>query len=172
MSGNRFHVHLHVQDLDANLRFYSQLFGAQPAVRKHDYAKWMLDDPRLNFAISTGKGDSTGIAHLGLQADNANALATIGARLQAADAVALTETDTVCCYARSDKFWAVDPQGVRWESFHSLGEATTYHADPAGTPVARDQCCGPQDMGTDCADNCSIPANEQVASPDRAACCG
>jgi len=122
-STTRFHVHIHVADLDANLRFYSQLFGAQPTVHKHDYAKWMLDDPRVNFAISTDKDGALGIAHLGLQADSERSLAAIGARLQAADAVSLAETGTTCCYARSDKFWAQDPQGLQWESFHPHGHA-------------------------------------------------
>lgn len=167
----RFHVHLHVADLDSNLAFYSRLFGAGPAVVKPDYAKWMLDDPRLNFAISTGKGDTIGLAHLGLQADSADALAAIGARLQAADAITLAETDTVCCYARSDKFWAQDPQGLRWESFRSVGEATTYHADPAGTAVEGERCCGPQEGDTSSPDRCAVPASEQVRSADHAACC-
>lgn len=140
---SRFHVHVHVADLDANIDFYSRLFGADPSVRKPDYAKWMLDDPRLNFAISTGKGEGRGIAHLGLQAENAADLADIGARLKAADAVTLQEDATTCCYARSDKFWAVDPQGIEWESFHTHGEATTYYADATVAPAARTQCCGP-----------------------------
>ena len=95
----------------------------------------MLDDPRVNFAISTGKSGETGIAHLGLQAETPDALAAIGARLEAAERCTLAEAGTTCCYARSDKFWAEDPQGVRWESFHTHGEATTYYADPAGVAV-------------------------------------
>ncbi|MFD0739307.1 ArsI/CadI family heavy metal resistance metalloenzyme [Lysobacter koreensis] len=165
----RFHVHIHVADLDANLRFYSQLFGAQPTVRKHDYAKWMLDDPRVNFAISTDKDGALGIAHLGLQAESEQSLAAIGARLQAADAVSLAETGTTCCYARSDKFWAQDPQGVQWESFHTHGDATTYYADPAGSAVERDSCCGPATAS--CATACSVPPAAQVTS-NAAACCG
>lgn len=167
----RFHVHLHVADLDANISFYTRLFAADPAVVKPDYAKWMLDEPRLNFAISTGKSDTTGLAHLGLQADSADALAAIGARLQDADAITLTQTATVCCYARSDKFWAQDPQGLRWESFRSVGEATTYHADPAGTAVARDRCCGPQADETVCTDSCTVPPSEQLTSAGNTTCC-
>jgi catechol 2,3-dioxygenase-like lactoylglutathione lyase family enzyme len=128
---NRFHVHMHVADLDANIGFYTQLFGTPPTVRKRDYAKWLLEDPRVNFAISTGKAGESAIAHLGLQAGDADALAAIGARLQAADSVALAESGTTCCYARSDKFWAEDPQGVRWEAFHTHGEATSYYAPGA-----------------------------------------
>ena len=172
---SRFHVHIHVADLGANIRFYSQLFGAQPTVTKADYAKWMLDDPRVNFAISTGKSNETGIAHLGLQADTPDALAAIGARLQAADAVALAEAGTTCCYARSDKFWAEDPQGVRWESFHTHGDATTYYADPAGAAVARDTCCGPASAtssdGNSCAPSCSVAPDDQIVATGKSACC-
>ena len=172
---NRFHVHIHVADLGANIRFYSQLFGISPTVTKSDYAKWMLDDPRINFAISTGKSNETGIAHLGLQAETPDALAAIGARLQAADAVALVEAGTTCCYARSDKFWAQDPQGVRWETFHTHGDATTYYADPAGLAVARETCCGPVSTASPdsnrCASSCSVAASEQVVATGKSACC-
>ena len=172
---NRFHVHIHVADLDRNIDFYTQLFGAAPAVTKDDYAKWMLDDPRINFAISTGKSGEAGIAHLGLQAGTPEALALIGARLQAADAVTLAEAGTTCCYARSDKFWAEDPQGVRWESFHTSGEATSYYADPAGVAVERNSCCGPLSTSssshTDCAPACSLAPAEQVAAAGKPACC-
>jgi catechol 2,3-dioxygenase-like lactoylglutathione lyase family enzyme len=173
---NRFHVHIHVADLEHNIRFYSQLFGAAPTVTKADYAKWMLEDPRLNFAISTGKSNKRGIAHLGLQAETSDKLAAIGARLQAADAVTLAEAATTCCYARSDKFWAEDPQGVRWETFHTHGEATTYYVDPAGAPVARETCCGPAAAaatsdGDNCASNCGVSAVEQVVPAGRSACC-
>jgi len=172
---SRFHVHIHVADLNQNIRFYSQLFGAQPTVTKDDYAKWMLEDPRINFAISTGKSDETGIAHLGLQAETPDALAEIGARLQAADAVALAEAGTTCCYARSDKFWAEDPQGVRWESFHTHGDATTYYADPAGVAVERDTCCGPASAASSesssCAPSCSVAPADQVVTAGKPACC-
>ena len=172
---NRFHVHIHVADLARSIRFYTQLFGAEPTVTKPDYAKWMLDDPRINFAISTGKSDETGIAHLGLQAETPEALAAIGTRLQSAGAVTLAEAATTCCYARSDKFWAEDPQGVRWESFHTSGEATTYYADPGGVSVARDSCCGPATAaspnGNDCAPSCSVAAVEQVPAAGKSACC-
>ncbi|GAB3378010.1 ArsI/CadI family heavy metal resistance metalloenzyme [Lysobacter fragariae] len=171
----RFHVHVHVADLDQNIHFYSQLFGAQPTVTKVDYAKWMLEDPRINFAISTGKSDELGIAHLGLQADTPDALRAIGERLQAADAVTLAEAGTTCCYARSDKFWAEDPQGVRWETFHTHGEATTYFADPAGVAVERDTCCGPTasspSLGNTCAPVCGVPAAKQVVPAGGSACC-
>lgn len=172
---NRFHVHLHVADLDANVAFYSQLFGTSPSVVKPDYAKWMLEDPRLNFAISTDKAGTVGVAHLGLQAERAEDLAAIGARLKAADAVALAEAGTTCCYARSDKFWAIDPQGVHWESFHTHGEATSYYADDAGSPVARESCCGPTAAsdagGSACGSSCAVPAERQVVAPSGSTCC-
>jgi catechol 2,3-dioxygenase-like lactoylglutathione lyase family enzyme len=125
----RFHVHVNVDRLDTSIRFYTTLFGVGPSVSQPDYAKWMLDDPRLNFAISR-RDRSAGVDHLGLQAEDDAELAVIGQRLIAADAVTLAEKATTCCYAHSDKFWAEDPQGVRWESFRTHGAATTY-ADPA-----------------------------------------
>lgn len=139
----RFHVHLNVDQLDHSILFYTTLFGTPPSVLKPDYAKWMLDDPRINFAISQ-RGRAAGVDHLGLQVEDDAELAAIGARLQSADAVALAEKATNCCYARSDKFWAEDPQGVRWESFRTLGEATTYTG--ASDEAAADKggaCCGP-----------------------------
>ncbi len=132
---NRFHVHLNVVDLDASVRFYAQLFGAQPTVSKPDYAKWMLEDPLVNFAISS-TGGVPGIDHLGIQAGSAEALAELGQRLLAAGGEAIPEDAAICCYARSDKAWTADPQGTRWETFHTLGEATTYHAVDA--PCATD----------------------------------
>lgn len=136
----RFHVHVNVNNLDDSIRFYSALFGAGPAVHKPDYARWMLDDPRLNFAISQ-RDRSAGIDHLGLQAENGAELEEIGARLTAADQVALVEQGTTCCYAHSDKYWARDPQGVRWETFHTHGEATVY-SDASGHTASAGTCCG------------------------------
>jgi len=169
----RFHVHVNVDQLDSSIRFYTTLFGAAPSVVKPDYAKWMLDDPRVNFAISQ-RDRQTGVDHLGLQAEDSAELAAIGERLHAADAVALAEKGTTCCYAHSDKFWAEDPQGIRWESFHTHGEATTYYA-PAETPstanlpeASAGACCGPRaaDKETSVAACCG-PA--VAASPP--ACC-
>lgn len=156
----RFHVHVNVDSLDASIRFYTTLFGAAPSVVKPDYAKWMLDDPRLNFAISQ-RGRPAGLDHLGLQAEEEAELAEIGQRLLAADAVTLAEQGTTCCYARSDKFWAEDPQGVRWETFRTLGEATSYTGNeargatnaccgPATAATAAATCCGPKSAGTCC----------------------
>jgi hypothetical protein len=136
----RFHVHVNVEHLESSIRFYNTLFGATPSVVKPDYAKWMLDDPRINFAISQ-RGRQLGVDHLGLQAEDDAELADIGTRLQSADAVALAEKGTSCCYAHSDKYWVEDPQGVRWESFHTHGEATTYSSAPE--EVGNASCCGP-----------------------------
>jgi len=134
----RFHVHVRVTDLNTSIGFYSTLFGSAPTVRKPDYAKWMLDDPRINFAISQ-RGGTAGVDHLGLQADEPQELDEIGKRLSAADAVVLAEKGTTCCYAHSDKYWAEDPQGVRWETFHTHGEATTYSSPAHAKPDAA--CC-------------------------------
>jgi len=124
---NRFHVHLNVADLGASIRFYSELFAAQPTVRKDDYAKWMLEDPRVNFAIST-VGRAPGIDHLGIQVDSVEELRGLGQRLDAAGGSVVPEDAAVCCYAKSDKLWTEDPQGTRWETFHTHGEATSYYA--------------------------------------------
>jgi catechol 2,3-dioxygenase-like lactoylglutathione lyase family enzyme len=138
---NRFHVHLNVADLATSIRFYTGLFAAEPTVRKDDYAKWMLEDPRVNFAISS-TGRAPGVDHLGIQADTAEALAALGQRLDAAGGALVPEQAAVCCYARSDKLWTEDPQGTRWETFHTLGEATTYYA--AETACATDgTACSP-----------------------------
>ena len=124
----RFHVHVAVTDLEQSIRFYSALFGTEPAVKKPDYAKWMLEDPRLNFAISN-RCAKTGIDHLGLQAENGAELEEIGTRLAQADVSTTPQKGVSCCYAKSDKYWTIDPQGVAWESFHTLDSAPMYGAD-------------------------------------------
>src|SRR5687768_1015479 len=112
----RFHVHVAVDDLEANVRFYSTVFGAQPAVQKPDYAKWMLEDPRINFAISQ-RGAKTGVDHLGLQVDSDEELTALRAQVASAEIAALDQPHATCCYARSDKYWITDPQGVAWETY-------------------------------------------------------
>lgn len=124
---NRFHVHLNVADLPASIRFYTALFAVEPTVLKADYAKWMLDDPRINFAIST-MGQVARIDHLGVQTDTAEELALLGRHLDAAGSTILSEEATICCYAHSDKLWTKDPQGLRWEMFHTTADAPTYYA--------------------------------------------
>ncbi|GLQ49935.1 ArsI/CadI family heavy metal resistance metalloenzyme [Dyella flava] len=145
----RFHVHLNVDQLDDSICFYTTLFGVAPDVVNPDYAKWMLDDPRVNFAISQ-RGRPAGVDHLGVQADDERELAVIGARLHAAGAVALAEKGTTCCYAQSDKFWAEDPQGVHWETFHTFGEATTYTKVSSEAAAPANSCCGPGAAGACC----------------------
>lgn len=137
----RMHIHLRVTDLAHNIRFYSALFAAEPAVIKDDYAKWMLDDPRINFAISTRTGD-TGLDHLGLQVDSAEELAEMQQRLAAADLPIESQEGTACCYARSDKHWTIDPQGVAWESYHTLDSIPTFN-EPADSVAADSACCAP-----------------------------
>ena len=121
----RFHVHVSVDDLDANVKFYSTVFGAPPTVVKPDYAKWMVDDPRINFAISK-RGSARGVDHLGVQVDSDEELRVLRARMTAAEVAALDQSDAACCYARSDKYWTTDPQGIPWETFHTLDSIPVY----------------------------------------------
>jgi len=133
----RFHVHVSVRDLDESIRFYSTLFGETPSVEKDDYAKWMLEDPRLNFAISK-RCCGEGINHLGLQVDADGELESIETRLKQSDRTWLAEKEATCCYAHSDKHWVEDPQGVVWEAFHTLGAARVYGESPGPQRTA---CC-------------------------------
>ena len=136
----RFHVHVRVDDLDRSIAFYSKLFAAEPARVESDYAKWMLDDPRVNFAISS-RGGPLGVDHLGLQVDEADELAELKARAAGADMTLLDEGATTCCYARSEKHWVTDPQGVAWEQFHTLGDIPTFREEKAA--AAASACCAP-----------------------------
>ena len=131
----RFHVHLHVQDLAQSIGFYNKLFAAEPARHESDYAKWMLQDPPLNFAIST-RGQATGIDHVGFQTDNAEELAELKARAVDADLALRDQGEGTCCYARSEKHWITDPQGVAWEHFHTLGNIPVFHEEPAAVTLA------------------------------------
>ena len=140
----RFHVHVGVHDLKQSVRFYSALFAAEPTVLKDDYAKWQLEDPKVNFAISTRPGRA-GIDHLGIQAESAPELEEIGSHLAQADVSVTPQKGASCCYAKSDKYWTVDPQGVAWESFHTLESAPVYGEDRArGAEDAKGSCCGPR----------------------------
>ncbi len=140
----RMHVHLGVDDLAQSTRFYSALFGTGPTVIKPDYAKWMLEDPRLNFAISAGHA-TRGIEHLGIQVEDDAELAEVYDRLKAADRPVLDEGATTCCYAKSTKSWITDPQGVMWETFLTAGEATIYGSEAplVGASAAAGNCCAP-----------------------------
>jgi catechol-2,3-dioxygenase len=143
----RLHVHVAVTDISQSTKFYSNLFGCEPTVQKDDYAKWMLDDPRVNFAISS-RGREPGLDHLGIQAENESELKEVSSRLKAADMQVLDEGATTCCYAQSEKAWVVDPQGIAWETFFTTGSATTYGDDNAVSssevPLAKKSaCCAP-----------------------------
>jgi len=149
----RLHVHVSVNDLAASIRFYQTLFGAQPAVTKPDYAKWMLEDPRVNFAISTHR-QPVGVNHLGFQVDTDEELRGMRAQLEAADARMVEENEQPCCYARSDKYWVTDPSGIAWETFHTLGNIHVYGED---TPVFNHGAS-------------AVPVQNQ-ASTGKSACC-
>ena len=144
----RFHVHVGVENLEASIAFYSGLFGQAPSVVKSDYAKWMLEDPRVNFAISHKQTAAKGIEHLGLQVEDEAELAEVYGRLEAAGRPVLEEGATTCCYAKSEKSWIDDPDGVVWEAFLTTGEATVYGAGPdmaavASANAATNACCAP-----------------------------
>jgi catechol 2,3-dioxygenase-like lactoylglutathione lyase family enzyme len=142
----RLHVHVAVKDLAESTRFYATLFGTQPSVVKPDYAKWMLDDPRVNFAISTRANERTGLDHLGLQVDSREELATVAGQLAAAGEPLRKQTATTCCYAQSDKAWSKDPSGIAWETFYTFGDATEYgedEIDQPGLAGGKAACCAP-----------------------------
>ena len=164
----RFHVHVAVPDLQESIRFYSTMFGAAPSVEKPDYAKWMLEDPRVNFAISQ-RGTKPGINHLGFQVDEASELQDIQRRLETADAEGLEEKNVACCYAKSDKYWVTDPAGIAWESFQSLGTVPFYNGEAADT--AAGACCTPEAKAMPAANACCAP-KEATAGKAKAACCG
>ena len=141
----RLHIHVSVADLEQSVRFYATLFAAAPTVLKPDYAKWMLDDPRVNFAISK-RGGAVGVQHLGIQAEDAAELAEVYDRLTEAERPIVAQAATTCCYAKSDKQWIADPQGVPWETFFTYGEATVYGEGSLGKlkeATERVVCCEP-----------------------------
>jgi catechol 2,3-dioxygenase-like lactoylglutathione lyase family enzyme len=140
----RLHVHMSVGDLEQSIRFYSTLFAAAPTVVKPDYAKWMLEDPRVNFAISTHADGAPGIDHLGIQVEDGEELQEIYGRLKDAAGPVLEEGKTTCCYAQSEKSWTLDPQGVSWETFLTTGESTVYGTStPRVEKLKPAACCGP-----------------------------
>lgn len=160
----RFHVHLHVDDLAASVAFYSRLFAAEPARLEADYAKWMLEDPRLNFAIST-RGQGHGVDHLGFQAEDEDELAELKTRARAADRALLDEGETVCCYARSEKHWVTDPQGIAWEHYRTLERSEVY-GEPGPAAAAE------KGAGSACCAG-AAPRGKPLAVPvkDASACC-
>jgi catechol 2,3-dioxygenase-like lactoylglutathione lyase family enzyme len=165
----RMHVHVSVRDLDASVRFYSTLFAATPTVLKADYAKWMLDDPRVNFAIST-RDAPAGVEHLGIQVADADELHEVYERLAKADAPVLEEGATVCCYAKSEKSWIEDPQGIRWETFLTTGDSTIYGSD---APKSAAACCVPSGVSNraESAASCCTAEDRARAQATEAACC-
>jgi catechol 2,3-dioxygenase-like lactoylglutathione lyase family enzyme len=144
----RFHVHVHVEDLAKSLAFYTKLFASEPARVESDYAKWMLEDPRINFAIST-RGAKPGVDHLGFQTDDAEELAELKERAQAADMALFDEGATSCCYAQSEKHWVTDPQGIAWEHFHTLGNIPVFSERQAQAQPSQEAsaCCAPKTRG-------------------------
>lgn len=151
----RFHVHLHVDDLATSIAFYSRLFAAEPTRVERDYAKWMLDDPAVNFAIST-RGAQPGIDHLGIQTDDPAELAAMKARAEAAGMALLDDGETTCCYARSEKHWITDPQGIAWEHFHTLENIPVFREGEQATTAT----CGTP-----------APPPTPATGPAQAACC-
>ena len=143
----RLHVHVGVENLDRSIGFYSTLFGAAPSVVKNDYAKWMLDDPRVNFAISSDHHAARGLEHLGIQVEDGDELAEVYGRLKAADRPVLEEGATTCCYAKSEKSWIADPDGIVWEAFLTNGDATVYGDSPELSALSANSadanCCAP-----------------------------
>jgi catechol 2,3-dioxygenase-like lactoylglutathione lyase family enzyme len=136
----RFHVHIAVDDLPASIRFYSTVFGTDPTVQKSDYAKWMIDDPRINFAISS-RGGKPGVNHLGFQVDSGEEFEAMRAQLTMADAGLVEEVGAHCCYAKSDKYWITDPTGIAWETYRTLGSIPLFGGD------AQDACCAGDQHG-------------------------
>jgi catechol 2,3-dioxygenase-like lactoylglutathione lyase family enzyme len=161
----RMHVHVGVKNLDESIRFYSALFGAEPAKLKPDYAKWMLDDPHLNFAISTHSG-KVGVDHMGLQVDDAAELGALRDHMSAAHISTHSDGETTCCYAKSEKSWVEDPNGVAWEAYHTMEDAQIYGVSHSESDAMTEAaCCTPETpQGVCCA-----PKPELAAS---AACCG
>jgi hypothetical protein len=153
----RLHIHISVNDLEESARFYATLFAAEPTVKKTDYAKWMLEDPRVNFAISA-RGRQSGIEHLGIQAEDETELGVIFERLAQANRPTLAEENTTCCYAHSEKQWVADPQGVIWETFYTHGESTVYGQSAAIEEIAGAACCEPKIPTASASTACCAPA--------------
>jgi catechol 2,3-dioxygenase-like lactoylglutathione lyase family enzyme len=160
----RFHVHVAVKDLAESTRFYAAMFGTPPTVLKDDYAKWMLDDPRINFAISS-RGAPVGVNHLGVQAENDAELKEIYAHLVNADHAVLAEENASCCYAKSDKYWVTDPSGIAWESFHSLQSIPLF-----GTPSV--PVADVKATAAAAASACCAPLSQAIKPQSSGACCG
>ncbi|MEX3955284.1 ArsI/CadI family heavy metal resistance metalloenzyme [Trinickia sp. EG282A] len=157
----RFHVHVSVANLSDSIRFYSALFAAEPNVVKADYAKWMLEDPRINFAISQ-RGASPGLDHLGVQVESETELAEMHERLNVAALPVDAQVGTACCYARSDKYWTIDPQGIAWETYQTLGEIPTFGESRDAAPIERNA-----EVSASCAPTCG----KAIGVPVKSTCC-
>lgn len=170
----RFHVHMHVEDLARNIAFYTAMFQQQPARTESDYAKWMLQDPPLNFAIST-RGNKPGVDHLGIQVETAEELQVLKAQARQADMALFDEGETSCCYARSDKYWITDPQGIAWEQFQTLDNIPVF-SQKAASPEEPAACCAPKaqvipvTMAPATRTSCCAPAASPT-SRNNASCC-
>lgn len=158
----RFHVHVAVDDLEQAVRFYSTLFGARPTVLEPDYAKWMIEDPRINFAISA-RGAAPGVNHLGFQLDSDEEFRSMHAQLAAADAGVVEETGANCCYAKSDKYWITDPAGIAWETYHTLGRIPVFGAEQENKAPGSAACCTLEVK--------TVGADIEVKQQARAGCC-
>jgi catechol 2,3-dioxygenase-like lactoylglutathione lyase family enzyme len=163
----RFHVHVSVADLTDSIRFYSNVFGAEPTVLKNDYAKWMVEDPRINFAISSRR-QPVGVNHLGFQVDTDEELRGMQAQLQVADSQMVQEDEQPCCYAQSDKYWVTDPTGIAWETFHTLGSIPVYGEDTAvfdhGASTVPGKIANPKS-------GCCVPAVRTEPRAEISQCC-
>jgi catechol 2,3-dioxygenase-like lactoylglutathione lyase family enzyme len=153
----RMHIHIGVENLDESIRFYTALFGAEPVKTKPDYAKWLLDDPCVNFAIST-RASKSGVDHLGIQVDDNDELEEIRGRIEAAHLTVFDEGETVCCYAKSEKSWVQDPAGIAWEAYHTMEDAEIFSSKDtaeesaccANPPVTEQRCCAPSEKTAGC----------------------
>lgn len=164
----RLHVHVAVDNLTDSIGFYSKMFAAEPTVLKSDYAKWMLDDPRINFAISQ-RGLEAGLNHLGIQVESSDELAEMETRLTALQSPVLAQENASCCYAKSDKYWVTDPSGIAWETFHTLDSIPVYgeHSlNGDGDEVEGGACCIPL-AKTEGKSTCCVPNKEAAVG----ACC-
>lgn len=166
----RFHVHVSVSNLPDSIGFYSKLFGAEPSVQKDDYAKWMLDDPRVNFAISA-RGHQPGVNHLGFQVESDEELSELREHVTRADIAALVQGEADCCYAKSNKYWVQDPQGIAWETFRTLDSIPVFGEDSAQQKQNDSACCVPLAKQPQDAANaaCCVPNEERADS--KQACC-
>jgi hypothetical protein len=170
----RFHVHVSVKDLSESIVFYSKLFGAEPSVTKPDYAKWMLEDPRVNFAISHNKcGSTTGVNHLGLQVESEDELSVLEARFAQAGLSGVEEHGAACCYAQSDKTWLQDPQGIAWENFHTLGSVPVFGGSGPEMVRSNSACTPSMANAAACSTPAVVAASAKVCGPKAApGCCG